>query len=555
MGRVEFHTCILRIGQKDGMPTATVLASPSNLPAVSVSDFKMSGQTVTLAFRGGESIFVGGGTFTGTISDAKVVRGAITGDNRVFRAQLARTTESTLKVNLRLADYPEPLLAAWGLNLREMNVRSRAANEKDADRKKSLRSELEAVEKERDEKDANLLRETVEKYADGPFALDAAVLLLKSATHLKVPPEEAKRLIAMVQKSATTYGQGYVVEVTLDVADALAVQEGFAGTAVGLLRPIVEVLPVDASAAHQARILTTYKLALEGGGKADEARAVGERLAKLETKLDEEYLATVPPFKPASYAGRKDKTATRVAVVELFTGAECKPCIAADVAFDALGKAYKPTDLVLLQYHLHIPGPDPMTNSATEARANYYGIRGTPSVFLNGKSRVSGGGAMDAAEARYRRYVEAVDPVLEEQSPLKLTGDVKRSGDNLSVRVEANGLDREEELRLRLFVVEESVRYVGGNRLRFHHQIVRAMPGGPEGVAFKGPSFKHAATVGVAAIRTDLTKYLDEYAAMVQPFRSRLRPLDLKELKVVALVQDDKTKDVLQAVQFNIEGR
>jgi hypothetical protein len=48
-------------------------------------------------------------------------------------------------------------------------------------------------------------------------------------------------------------------------------------------------------------------------------------------------------------------------------------------------------------------------------------------------------------------------------------------------------------------------------------------------------------------------KYLDDYAATGLPFRSRLRPLDLKGLKVVALVQDDKTKAVLQAAQFDVE--
>jgi hypothetical protein len=61
--------------------------------------------------------------------------------------------------------------------------------------------------------------------------------------------------------------------------------------------------------------------------------------------------------------------------------------------------------------------------------------------------------------------------------------------------------------------------------------------------------------VSVAALRNDLAKYLDDYAANVQPFRSLPRPLDLKGLKVVALVQDDKTKKVVQAVQFDVEGR
>jgi hypothetical protein len=44
-------------------------------------------------------------------------------------------------------------------------------------------------------------------------------------------------------------------------------------------------------------------------------------LAKIDAELDKQYLATVPPFKPKAYAGRKEKS-DRVVVCELFTGAE-----------------------------------------------------------------------------------------------------------------------------------------------------------------------------------------------------------------------------------------
>ena len=56
--------------------------------------------------------------------------------------------------------------------------------------------------------------------------------------------------------------------------------------------------------------------------------------------------------------------------MEIFTGAECPPCVAADVGFDALLKSYKPTEFIGLQHHLHIPGPDPLTNADTVARAD-----------------------------------------------------------------------------------------------------------------------------------------------------------------------------------------
>jgi hypothetical protein len=109
-------------------------------------------------------------------------------------------------------------------------------------------------------------------------------------------------------------------------------------------------------------------------------------------------------------------------------------------------------------------------------------------------------------------------------------------------------------MRLRVLVVEESIRYVGGNQMRFHHHVVRAMPGGADGVAIKDKTFKHTASTDLAQVRKDLTKYLDEYG-QTRPFPKPDRPMDMKELKVIALVQNDKTKEIVQAVQIEVEGK
>ena len=104
-------------------------------------------------------------------------------------------------------------------------------------------------------------------------------------------------------------------------------------------------------------------------------------------------------------------------------------------------------------------------------------------------------------------------------------------------------------------MVEDTVKYVGSNRIRFHHHVVRAMPGGAAGVAVKAGTMKHSATADVADIRKELVKYLDEYAKTERPFPYPARPLDLKDLKVIALVQNDKTREIVQAVQIEVEGK
>ena len=133
-------------------------------------------------------------------------------------------------------------------------------------------------------------------------------------------------------------------------------------------------------------MLETLAAALDKDGKADEAKEVRARLKK--TNLD----------KPEPFAGRKGKS-DRVVLVEMFTGAECPPCVAADKAFDALGKTFKPSDVILLQYHLHIPGPDPLTNPDSISRSRFYkdAVDGTPSILMNGKPGPDGGGPAELA--------------------------------------------------------------------------------------------------------------------------------------------------------------
>ena len=94
--------------------------------------------------------------------------------------------------------------------------------------------------------------------------------------------------------------------------------------------------------------------------------------------------------------------------------------MSADIAFDAAVKTYKPADVVFLEYHLHIPGPDPLTNADTEGRVKLYAanVRGTPTVFVNGKV-VSGkiingipqglGGGKANGEDRYGQLRQIVD--------------------------------------------------------------------------------------------------------------------------------------------------
>jgi hypothetical protein len=303
--------------------------------------------------------------------------------------------------------------------------------------------------------------------------------------------------------------------------------------------------------------VTAYRAlvsALRKAGKADEGKEVGARLEKLEQQLDAEYEKKAIPFEVKKFAGRKGKR-DRVAVVELFTGAQCPPCVAADIAFDAAVKTYSPKEAVFLQYHLHIPGPDPLTNADSEARAKYYGdkVEGTPAAFLDGEVTSPLGGFPPHAKDRYEALCKLVEEGLEEDAGARLTLKVNRKGDKIDLEATVDGLEEPgKKVKLRFVLIEDVVRYPGRNGRRLHHHVVRALPGGVDGVALEKKSGTHKASIDLGELRKKLDAYLTEYAKTVRPFLDEERPLALRKLEVVALIQKDDTKKILQAAQADV---
>ena len=401
-----------------------------------------------------------------------------------------------------------------------------------------------------------LAKEVVATQPESPAIFDAAGDLLHEADKIKAKPEEVRGWADKAFKAAALYGPRWQREVTLRITQSLTRQEAvYSGIALEYARRAERMLDPKDDEATQARVLDLLVAALRKNNKAEEAKELEARLDKLEAKSDQEYLKKTPSFQPDPYRGRKGKS-DRVVLFELFTGAQCPPCVAADLAFDGLTKTYKPAEVALLQYHAHIPGPDPLTTPDTEARRRYYGeeAEATPTSFLDGASKGEGGGGFDAAKDKYFDYREAINPLLEKPARAKLQASAVRQGDKLDIQAEVSDLDKPgEKVRLRFALVEEQVRYAGGNQIRFHHHVVRAMPGGVAGLPLKEKSSKQSASVNLAELRKSLGSYLDDYGKD-HAFPNSRRPLDLKNLRVVAFIQDDQTKEVLQAVQTEVKG-
>ena len=400
-----------------------------------------------------------------------------------------------------------------------------------------------------------IAREALDQIDDGPELFDIAFAVLGRAGAKKLPADEARGVVERVTKSAAAFGPRWERDTALRLVEVLAAQDGLGELAVAQAKRAERLLTDDDSAATRLLVTEAVIAALAKAGKADEEKPYRAQLAKLEARDFAEYSKTHPPFKAEAFAGRKAKS-DRAAVVELFTGAECPPCVGVDLAFDALLKTYPPADVIGLQYHFHVPGPDPLTSSDGMERARYYGdqIEGAPTMFISGKLGTDSGGPVAAAEKFYTKFVADLNPILEKPAGVKLALAVTK-GEKGAYSAKATVTELAapgEKVMLRFVLAEERVRYTGGNGIRYHHMVVRALPGGAKGVALTKKEQEQTITVEPEAVRSALTKYLDDFAKNEAPFPRPARPLALRNLKLVALVQNDTTKEILHAVQADL---
>lgn len=557
-GATEMVQCIIKVEHRDGKCVGTLLAANPRTPGITIDRFTVEGDevSVTVAGPGLTQRFVG----RIAADDSGVVKGVMGEDRRMNMAHLTKTTKDSLAQNegFKLRDLPTAMRQANAMSSRGNTLRLQAARETDQEKKKKLLEEATEAEKVAREQLPKLYRDVIAHHGDSLAAGDAARFLISSAARNKATADEVRSWVETVVKVATPYGPAWVTEQRLRAAEVLVSTQAYAPIALELAAAAEKALDNTASIERQVRVLTVLANAETKTGSPAAAQTKA-RLDKMEGELDKDYLTKVPPFKPATFAGRKSDS-TRTVVMELFTGAQCPPCVAADVAFDALIKTYKPSDVIFLQYHLHIPGPDPLTNTDTVARFNHYRktfadqLRGTPSTLFNGKPAAGGGGGMARAEPKYGEYRKIIDPLLEEPAVGKVEVSATRNGQQIDIVGKVSGLnDPNDHLRLRFVLVEESIRYVGGNNLRFHHHVVRAFPGGVAGLPVKPGQEEYKASVNLNDLRGKLTAYLDSYAAE-RPFPKSDRPMDFKHLSIVALVQNDETHEILDAEQVDVSS-
>ena len=248
----------------------------------------------------------------------------------------------------------------------------------------------------------------------------------------------------------------------------------------------------------------------------------------------------------------------KIVLAELFTGSECPPCVAVDLAFEELLKEYPSSQVAVLEYHLHIPMPDPMTNADSEGRAEYYNAQSTPTVFVDGRSVGGGGGPAEYAQRRFNTINSAVKRARRDDPVVGIQLNASRNDNVVNISVDAELIGDPGRLRnlyLRIALAEKMLDYTGNNGISAHQMVVRKMIGGPQGqpLNLADENYTGEFEIDLNEVEADLLTFTNDFEGRFRGrygwngFSAKLDKIDPSNLVVVAFVQAERGNQVLQA--------
>jgi hypothetical protein len=400
-----------------------------------------------------------------------------------------------------------------------------------------------------------LARENLDTMEGGQPYFSSLNLVLKKAAAKKLKPEEVRDLADKGAKVAEKYGPRWQRTILLRMASTLAGEEGYAAVAIEQVRQAERMLKPDDDMATHMQVLEALASVLRKANKTDELKTVETRILKMESR-DYADFVKANPIKAEEFKGRKAKS-DRAVLVELFTQIDMDGCATLQLACDALMNSFKPTEVIVLEYHVPFDNYDGLTSRDLINRfRNYKDRQPGPSVYINGKKDETGTGPRTSAKLKYTAYRETIEELLEKPAPLKLQLTASQKGKEISIKANISELKKPgENVILRFALVEDRIRYGGENGIRYQHAVVRSFPGGLKGFPLTKAEAEEKVTVNVDSVREDLIKQLDELTRGDPELAQLPRPMALKNLRVVAFVQDDTTNEILQAVQVEVEEK
>jgi len=402
-----------------------------------------------------------------------------------------------------------------------------------------------------------LAKENFSQLAPGNDFFSSGLTVLQKAAAAKLSEEEVRGIADRLTRAAADYGPRWERMITLRLANELSEQAGFTEIALAQARRAERMLSDAATPEESREVTDTLARVLEKAGKSAEAMKYRLSLSRLEQREYAELMKASPLAGVTPFPGRKTP-GNRTVLVELFTSADAAASVAIELSAAALVKTFQPSELALMTYQLHAPSPNPLACAEAMERFGYYArggaIQGIPAIVVDGQVVELNGGPVSVAKERYQALRDRIAAALDKPSAAKIDLTVEPKDSSFVVKANISELAKPgETVFLRFAVIESRIRYEGSSGQRYHHHVVRAMPGGLKGFALTKNSHEETVTVSLEAIRTAQKKHLDDFAAREQvEFPRPERPLELTNLKLVAFIQDDSNRAILQSAQIDL---
>ncbi|WP_144993107.1 hypothetical protein [Polystyrenella longa] len=269
-------------------------------------------------------------------------------------------------------------------------------------------------------------------------------------------------------------------------------------------------------------------------------------------------LVTVHSIEPAEKT--EVEGIRRKVLCEFFTSAPCQPCVVPDLALTAADNALDDDEFIMLIYHNHAGGPDPMANPMSMARHESLARItedkrvASPMVTLNGKLLPLRGGFIDTLPLWEELFMEEVEPLRNHSSRVKINLSAHAKNKQLHVQATTEGLVPPlTKMRLKLALAEEHVDYVSTNGLRSYEMVVRFMPGGPAGIEASNEGFTFDQEIDLEGIKRELLDYIEAFEDQAN-YRFEEKPLQMKKMYLVGFIQNEETNEILQVEKVPVTG-
>lgn len=227
--------------------------------------------------------------------------------------------------------------------------------------------------------------------------------------------------------------------------------------------------------------------------------------------------------------------------MEEFTGENCGPCASTNPAFDALIQA-NPTKIIMLKHQVPIPSAGPIYNgfkTDSDARRSYYGVNSAPSGKIDGAA-IDPNGQYPNHPAVLTQNIIDTRAAVQSSFTMNTTHTVSSDLDSIYVTVVITNVDgftinasSAGMLKLGVSVIEEEINFAsapGTNGEKDFYHVNRMMLPNASGTPLQD------------AWAVNATQTFNFAVAIPAG-----RIYNYNEIAVVAYMQDNGTKEVLQA--------